>query len=81
MRVLAERLTKLQSEYNDGHGISNEKLAQRIDSSTKSVKTWKSDEGDPSLKFLMKLADFFEVSPNYLLGRTDQRRGCQGDHH
>jgi transcriptional regulator with XRE-family HTH domain len=74
MKVLAERLKRLQAEYDDGRGISNEKLAQRIESSTKSVQTWRNDAGDPSIKFLMRLADFFDVEPNYLLGCTDDRR-------
>lgn len=85
MKVLAERLRELKDDYQyDGNGgmprrgISNEKLAQRLDVSTKSVKTWLNDEGDPSIPNLLALADFFGVDPDYLLGRTDQRRRGQG---
>lgn len=88
MKVLAERLRQLKDDYeHDGNGgmprrgISNEKLAQRLDVSTKSVKTWLNNEGDPSIANLLAIAEFFDVDPDYLLGRTDQRRRGQSPAH
>jgi transcriptional regulator with XRE-family HTH domain len=74
MKVLADRLRELRAEYDHGAGISHEKLAARIHACAKSVATWERGDGNPRADNLLNLADFFDVSADYLLGRTDHRR-------
>ena len=74
MKVLGNRIRELRAEYNHGAGISHEKLAVRIHACSKSVAKWEHGIGNPSVEHLIGLADFFDVTADYLLGRTDQRR-------
>ncbi|MBQ7370222.1 MAG: helix-turn-helix transcriptional regulator [Clostridia bacterium] len=67
MKILAERLTELRKEK----GISQAELARALQVSYSVVCYWESDRSEPTAPNLMKLADYFEVSTDYLLGRTD----------
>lgn len=67
MEVFAKRLTELRKERN----LSQAQLAVLIDSSASIICYWETDRSEPSAPNLVKLADFFDVSVDYLLGRTD----------
>ena len=67
MKILAERLTELRKEK----GISQAERARALQVSYSVVCYWESDRSEPTAPNLMKLADYFEVSTDYLLGRTD----------
>lgn len=69
MEVLARRIIELRKEL----GLSNEKVAQRLGASHKTVITWEKDRGDPSIENLLALCRIFGVTPDYLLGLTDER--------
>ena len=61
------RITQLRDEKS----ISQRALAKRIGASPKAVNFWESGKVKPSAKFICALADTFEVTCDYLLGRED----------
>ncbi|HGF8088946.1 TPA: helix-turn-helix domain-containing protein [Enterococcus faecium] len=46
-------------------------LERKLDFSQSSIRKW--DNQPPGIKKLQKVADYFDVSTDYLLGRTDKR--------
>lgn len=62
-------------ELKDFNGIkTNYKLADKLHLSRQVINGWKNKNYYPSLEILELLADFFEVSIDYLLGRTDDKQ-------
>ena len=61
------RLFELMKE----HGISSKKLSDDTKISTGNISDWKSGRSQPSLEKIRILADYFNVSIDYLLDRTD----------
>lgn len=61
------RIKQLREEK----GISQRALAQKIGASAKAVNFWESGKVEPSAKFICALADVFECTCDYLLGRSD----------
>lgn len=61
------RIKQLREEK----GISQRTLAKQIGASPKAVNFWESGKVEPSAKFICALADVFECTCDYLLGRTD----------
>lgn len=70
MATFAERLKQLREE----RGLSQEKVGKQIDVSRYAVYTYEKEKAFPTVEGLMILADFFEVSTDYLLGRSDARK-------
>ncbi|ARK28740.1 helix-turn-helix domain-containing protein [Halalkalibacter krulwichiae] len=52
--------------------ITQEKLAEKLGIKRPTYAKYETGENLPDITMLNKLADFFEVSTDYLLGRTDQ---------
>lgn len=48
-------------------GMTVQKLAQKMYISVGSVNNWRSDDANPNIENLAMIADYFNVSPNYLL--------------
>jgi len=67
MKEFAERLLELRKEQK----ISQAKLAKEIDVSFSVVCYWETDRSEPTAPNLIKLADYFNVSVDYLLGRVN----------
>lgn len=65
--LCAERIKELRLEK----GISQAALAKAIGVSQKAVDFWEKGENEPKASYILKLADFFGVSTDYLLGRGD----------
>lgn len=63
----AERLNALRSEWE----LTQEKLADALGTTQRKISYWESGKIEPDLCSLWKLADFFDVSVDYLLGRKD----------
>lgn len=63
-----DRVKKLCEEQK----ISVVQLEERLDFSRNSLYSWKKNK--PSSEKLEKVADYFDVSTDYLLGRTDKKR-------
>ncbi|WP_018934497.1 helix-turn-helix domain-containing protein [Gracilibacillus lacisalsi] len=63
-----ERIKKLCKE----HSISVKILEERLDFPNNTIYQWKSRT--PGLDKIQKVADYFNVSVDYLLGRTNKKR-------
>ena len=64
---MIERILKLLSDRN----ITQKQLADGINVSTGNISDWKSGRAKPSIEVLSRIADFFNVSVDYLVGRTE----------
>lgn len=67
MKIFCERLKELRNENN----LSAKKLAQILNVSDSTVIRWEKEEIVPSIEHLKNIAQFFNVSSDYLLGLTD----------
>lgn len=65
--MLLERIKGLCKERN----IALRKLEQEIGVSNGAISKW--NKSSPSIETLNKVADYFGVSTDYLLGKTDQK--------
>ena len=64
---IVERIKMLTSQKN----MTLTELERKLDFSQSSIRKW--DNQPPGIKKLQKVADYFDVSTDYLLGRTDKR--------
>lgn len=64
---MLERLKGLRLNGN----FSQRSLAEKAGASQKSIDNWEKGVADPSAEFVIKLADIFGCSADYLLGRED----------
>lgn len=60
------------SQLREERGLSQRALAKLIGASPKTVNFWESGKVEPSAKFICALADVFEVTCDYILGREDE---------
>lgn len=67
--MLGENIRRLRQE----RGLCQEDLGRRIGASKQSVSNWENGNIAPSIDLLIRLADFFGVSTDYLLGREERR--------
>ncbi len=67
MEMFAKRLTELRTEKK----ISQAQLAKMIGSSCSVVCYWETNRSEPTAPYLVKLADVFGVTVDYLLGRAE----------
>lgn len=58
-------------ELMDAAGINQTQMAKYIGVSQGNIGDWKSGRSSPKSDALVKIADHFGVSTDYLLGRTD----------
>ncbi len=64
---LGETIKELRKEKN----ISQQVLANSIGVSQKAIDFWEREVNEPKASYIVKLADFFDVSTDYLLGRKN----------
>ncbi len=64
-----DRIKYLRKEL----GLTQEEFAEKIGFTRTAVSAWEIGRNEPSNNDTIKLADFFDVSLDYLLGRTDIR--------
>lgn len=69
MATFEERLFELRTAKK----ISQQTLAEYLGVRRWSVHNYESGKNRPDYEGLMKLADYFEVSLDYLTGRTEER--------
>lgn len=67
MKIFADRLKDLRSEK----GVSQAQLAKTLGVSFGIVCYWETDRSEPTAPNLVKIADYFGVSVDYLLGRVN----------
>ncbi len=51
-------------------GLSQVELATKLSVSKQCVSNWENDNVQPSIDMLIKIADYFNVSTDFLLGRS-----------
>ena len=69
MEKFADRLKQLRLERN----MTQEQLGEILGVKKYSIYTYEKGRSGPDIDGLIALADFFEVSVDYLIGRTDKR--------
>lgn len=70
---MVENLKKLRIEKR----ISQQQLADVIGTSQQSINKYENQTTEPDIYTLTLLADFFETSIDYLVGRTDVRHAVE----
>jgi len=71
MKELGARLRTLREII----GLSQAKIAKLIGASQVSINRYESGNGFPPAKTLIWYADYFDVSMDYIYGRTDKPQG------
>lgn len=64
---------KILKDLREEKNLTQNELAKLICVSRSSINAYENNTNDPSLDVLVKIADFFNVSLDYLLGRTLER--------
>ena len=65
--MMTNRIKQLRLE----HDMSQRDLSEKIGCSQKSIDYWEKGAAEPTARFICALADCFECSADYLLGRED----------
>lgn len=65
--IFAERLKELRKKHN----VNQTALANLLHVSQRQVSYYESAQDTPSLPSLITIADYFDVSLDYLVGRSD----------
>ena len=73
MKILGERLKQLR----ESRGMTQTELAQLLGLQQTSIFRYESGNTNPTAEVLLKIADTFDVSLDYLFGRTDHPGGLQ----
>ena len=58
-------------EIRKARGISQLKLAMDLNTNQNTISRYETGEREPGIKELIRIADYFNISIDYLLGRTD----------
>lgn len=69
MLKLSERLQALRKEYH----LSQEKFAAEVGIGFTTYRRYENGKREPDASTLVKMADFYDVSLDYLVGRSDER--------
>ena len=67
MSVFADRIKKLRKENN----LTQKAVAQAIEITERAYQDLEYGKNNPNYENIIKFADFFEVSTDYLLGRSN----------
>jgi len=65
--IIGKRIKELRLEK----GISQQTLAMAVGVNKRAVIFWEQEVNEPKASYILKIADYFEVSADYLLGRKD----------
>ena len=69
MEIFAKRLRELRKEKK----LTQKQMADHLQCSLRAYQYYESAAHYPEIPDLIKLADFFGVSTDYLLGRSEER--------
>lgn len=75
MQTLGERLAALRKDK----GLSQAELAKLLNMGQSTIAMYEKNRRTPDPATLKRLADFFNVSVDYILGRTDNPKGPEGE--
>ena len=71
MKIIGKRLRSLRESVR----LSQAKLAKEFDVSQSALARYEIDDSTPSPEVFLKYADYFDVSLDYIFGRTDDPHG------
>ncbi len=74
MKILAERLLAIRKERK----LTRKEVAGNLNIVERTYQRYEQGEREPTASILAELADFYGVSADYLLGRTDGKRCVRG---
>ena len=77
MKIVGERLRTLR----DSIKLSQTKLASIIGTTQACINRYETDVSSPPLTVLLWYADYFDISLDYIFGRTDQPQGKLYEYH
>ncbi len=63
----AENLRTLRTEM----GLTQQDLATKMNTTQRKVSYWESEKVEPDLQSLIELSNIFDVSIDYLVGKSD----------
>lgn len=61
-------------ELRRARNMTQLRLAMELNTNQNTISRYESGEREPSIADLIRLADYFNVSVDYLIGRTDNPR-------
>lgn len=64
MSVFAEQLKTLRKI----NGITQKELAEKLKIKQNSYSDWENGKSEPNIEMLVRIADYFDVSLDYLMG-------------
>lgn len=67
--MLGNRIKSLR----EAKGLKQEELAQKVSVSPSAIGMYETNKREPNNEIILKLAEFFNVSTDYLLGKSDIR--------
>lgn len=67
--MFGERLKELR----DNHSMTQNDLAELLNVSRQSIGGYENNNVDPGMDILVKIANIFNISLDYLLGRTEEK--------
>ncbi|SFP02557.1 DNA-binding transcriptional regulator, XRE-family HTH domain [Oscillibacter sp. PC13] len=70
MSIFAQRMRELRHEK----GRTQTQMAELIGIKLRAYQNYESGTSYPEIPNLMKLADYFDVTTDYLLGRSEERK-------
>ena len=71
MKEVAERLRRLRESVK----LSQVKMAEIVGVKQSSLNRYELNQASPTFETLMRYADYFDVSMDYIFGRTDKPQG------
>ena len=66
MEIFCKRIKELRIES----GLTQKELAKKLNTSNSAVCDWEKGRTQPDLQMLKNIANLFDVSTDYLLGRS-----------
>ncbi len=77
MKIVSARMRYLRESVK----LSQMKISKEFGISQSSLARYEMDASVPPLELLLKYADYFDVSMDYIFGRTDDPHGCHYENH
>ncbi len=73
MKAVSQKIRLLRESIN----VPQTKLAELSGSTQSSINRYENGQSTPPLELLLWYADYFDVSMDYIFGRTDKPQGTQ----
>lgn len=77
MKIISERMRALRESIK----LSQMKLSKEFGISQPGLARYEMDDDTPPSELLLKYADYFDVSMDYIFGRTDNPHGANYENH